>query len=141
MSNDETAAQKSSGIAKQQTLSGDLLSPDDHVEQDVCERCGAEEDLHRHHISYYPEKVATLCRSCHQRTHTDSGSPFAPEQEPGELFLSPEKESEAPDSASVTIKKINKNSYFYWIWRDGGDVRTEFLCRVDEAPSHPSFSG
>lgn len=39
--------------------------------KDACERCGATEDLMRHHPDYNkPLEVLTLCRSCHSKAHS-----------------------------------------------------------------------
>jgi hypothetical protein len=34
-----------------------------------CAKCGAQGQLDTHHVSYVPEVVAYLCRSCHRRIH------------------------------------------------------------------------
>lgn len=38
---------------------------DDHR----CQKCGATTHLQAHHKSYRPERLTTLCRSCHKKEH------------------------------------------------------------------------
>jgi hypothetical protein len=33
----------------------------------TCKRCNSNEDLHKHHITYKPERIAFLCEYCHGR--------------------------------------------------------------------------
>ena len=127
--------------SKQTTLLGSTLEPLEDPPPGVCERCGSERDLHRHHISYFPERTAALCPHCHNRVHADSASPFAPQQEPTELFASPPPDATPPTHATVTIKRIADNSYFYWVWRENDRLRSEYICPVKNAPDHHLFIG
>jgi hypothetical protein len=36
-----------------------------------------------------------------------------------------------PAKATLTIKKINDNRYFYWQWRDGDRIKSEYKGPVD----------
>ena len=38
-----------------------------------------------------------------------------------------------PAKASTTIKEINGNRYYYWQWRDGDRVRSQYRGPVDDA--------
>jgi len=40
-------------------------------------------------------------------------------------------ESEAPARATLTVKDINDNRYYYWQWRDGEKIRSESISPVD----------
>jgi len=125
----------------QMTLLGATLEPVQDPPPGICERCGRERELQRHHLSYVPERTAMLCRRCHNRVHADSGSPFAPEQQPNALFRSPPPEAAPPADATVTIKRIANNSYFYWVWREDKKLRSEYICPVDDAAAHDQFIG
>lgn len=37
---------------------------------DLCALCGATKNIIHHHISYKPEKIMFVCRSCHLKIHT-----------------------------------------------------------------------
>ncbi len=128
---------------KQKTLTGDILKPrpDSVADGAICERCGVVNDLQTHHIRYVPEQKVTLCRGCHSKVHQIDNSPFSPKQDANELFMSPSESSAAPESATVTVKQINNNSYFYWNWRDGENIQSEYICSVSNAPDHHLFSG
>jgi len=34
-----------------------------------CRKCGAKDNLQKHHISYEPEKTVILCEKCHKSLH------------------------------------------------------------------------
>ena len=38
---------------------------------------------------------------------------------------------DVPAKASITIKKINNNRYYYWQWRDGDKVRSQYKGPVN----------
>lgn len=40
-------------------------------------------------------------------------------------------EVEAPEKATLTVKTINENDYFYFQWRDGDSVKSEYVAPVD----------
>lgn len=39
-----------------------------------CELCGATKSLIHHHVSYDPEIIQILCRSCHHKVHWKNGN-------------------------------------------------------------------
>ena len=41
---------------------------------DICEICGATEDLQTHHTSYKPEIKETVCRNYHKEQHPNNGT-------------------------------------------------------------------
>jgi len=44
-----------------------------------CDLCGDTENVDGHHISYEPEEVVDLCRSCHQKVHADEEHKYHPD--------------------------------------------------------------
>ena len=124
---------------RQQTLTGETLQP--RGDNEVCSRCVATDNLEVHHIQYIPEKITTLCRSCHKHVHNCSSSPFEPTQDANELFNAPTDDCDAPTNASVTVKEINNNPYFYWNWRDEESIKSEFICALSDAAEHPLYTG
>jgi len=38
-----------------------------------------------------------------------------------------------PGKASLTVKEINGNRYYYWQWRDGDAVRSKYHGPVDSS--------
>ncbi|MEZ3165185.1 hypothetical protein [Halorubrum miltondacostae] len=38
---------------------------------------------------------------------------------------------DVPSKATITIKKINDNRYYYWQWRDGEKIRSQYKGPVD----------
>jgi hypothetical protein len=39
---------------------------------------------------------------------------------------------DVPSKATITIKKINDNRYYYWQWREGEKIRSQY-----EGPVNP----
>lgn len=46
------------------------------------------------------------------------------------------KREQAPRGASLTVKTINANDYYYWQWRDGQHIKSEYVRPVN--PSRES---
>ena len=38
---------------------------------------------------------------------------------------------DVPSKATITIKEINDNRYYYWQWRDGDQIRSQYKGPVD----------
>ncbi len=38
---------------------------------------------------------------------------------------------DAPGKATITIKEINENRYYYWQWRDGEKIRSKYKGPVN----------
>ena len=38
---------------------------------------------------------------------------------------------DAPPSATLTTKKISGNQYYYWQWREGEKIKSEYIRPVD----------
>ncbi|ACV49348.1 hypothetical protein Hmuk_3248 (plasmid) [Halomicrobium mukohataei DSM 12286] len=47
-----------------------------------------------------------------------------------ERYVSPDG---VPSKATITIKEINDNRYYYWQWRDGEQIRSQYEGPVDPA--------
>jgi hypothetical protein len=39
--------------------------------------------------------------------------------------------NKAPSGATLTTKEINGNQYYYWQWRDGEKIKSEYIRPVD----------
>jgi len=105
-----------------------------------CASCGSDKTLQSHHITYYPERRVGLCDACHRKAHENKSHPYSPKQKARDLFDNPEGVDDVADNATVTIKQINKNAYFYWQWRDGDSIKSKFICAVSEAENHKLFA-
>jgi hypothetical protein len=57
---------------------------------------------------------------------------FEEESEDDEIGERPDEFPEdVPTKATITIKEINDNRYYYWQWRDGERVRSKYKGPVD----------
>jgi len=56
------------------------------------------------------------------------------EEEPGEDELEDrpdDRPDDVPSKATLTIKEINDNRYYYWQWRDGETIRSQYRGPVN----------
>ena len=42
-----------------------------------------------------------------------------------------ERPDDIPSKATITIKEINDNRYYYWQWRDGEKIRSKYKSPVN----------
>jgi len=71
----------------------------------------------------YAEALAEH-REREARLEEDSGE--------GELAERPnDRPDDVPAKASVTVKEINDNRYYYWQWREGEKIRSRYKGPVD----------
>lgn len=49
---------------------------------EACDERLERDNIIGHHVSYFPEEVVTVCRSCHSRIHMDDS--FCPELTPSQ---------------------------------------------------------
>jgi hypothetical protein len=71
--------------------------------------------------------VDALAEYKQRQDQREQESESEPEDRPDDL---PE---EVPSGATLTIKEINDNRYYYWQWRDGEKIRSKY-----KAPVNPS---
>lgn len=110
----------------------------------VCENCGAG-DIHVHHrdgdaTNDAAENLVGLCASCHRKVHHGArDSEFLSEliddvgEFTGDAFDASEYEG-VPENATVTVKETCPGQkYYYWQWRDGDRVRSEYIEPVSDS--------
>ena len=72
------------------------------------------------HVARYAEELAE---------HKAREARLKEESDADEIDDLPE---DVPSKATITIKEINDNRYYYWQWRDGEKVKSK-----DKGPVHP----
>ncbi|SEL89237.1 hypothetical protein SAMN04488691_11092 [Haloferax larsenii] len=40
---------------------------------------------------------------------------------------------DVPSKASLTVKEINDNRYYYWQWREGDQIKSKYKGPVDKS--------
>ena len=45
--------------------------------------------------------------------------------------LAEDRPDGVPSKATITVKKINDNRYYYWQWRDGDQIKSKYKGPVD----------
>jgi hypothetical protein len=66
-------------------------------------------------LARYAEEVAEH-RECEDRRDEEAHRDDAPSDHPDDV----------PSKATLTIKEINDNRYYYWQWRDGEKIKSKY---------------
>jgi len=70
------------------------------------------------HVAHYAEALAE---------HKEREARLEEESEDSEVKARPDDlPDEVPIKATITIKEINDNRYYYWQWRDGDKIRSKY---------------
>jgi hypothetical protein len=75
------------------------------------------------HVSRYAEELAEH-KAREVRTEGESNDDETDEQ-PADI------PDDVPSKATITIKEINDNRYYYWQWRDGETVTSKYKGPVE----------
>jgi hypothetical protein len=75
---------------------------------------------------YSPEQLQHVARYAEELAeHKTREARLEEESDKNELEEQPEDLPEdVPSKATITIKEINDNRYYYWQWRDGDKIRS-----------------
>ncbi|MFC4451889.1 hypothetical protein [Halorussus aquaticus] len=77
------------------------------------------------HVASYTEELAE---------HREREERLAEKEEEDEIDERPDDLPEdVPLKATITIKEINGNRYYYWQWRDGDKIRSQYKGPVDSS--------
>ena len=71
------------------------------------------------HVVRYAEELAE---------HKSRGAHLEEETEEDDIDDLPD---DIPSKATITIKEINDNRYYYWQWRDGEKIRSKYKSPVN----------
>ena len=75
------------------------------------------------HVAHYVEELAE---------HKAREARLKEESENDEIEERPDDlPNDVPSKATITIKNINDNRYYYWQWRDGEKVRSKYKGPVN----------
>jgi hypothetical protein len=75
------------------------------------------------HVAHYAEALAE---------HKKREARLEEESEDPEVKERPDNlPDEVPTKATITIKEINDNRYYYWQWRDGDKIRSKYKGPVN----------
>jgi hypothetical protein len=75
------------------------------------------------HIARYAEELAE---------HREREARLSENEENSQAEERPEDlPDDVPSKATITVKEINDNRYYYWQWRDGDKVRSKYKGPVN----------
>jgi hypothetical protein len=77
------------------------------------------------HVAHYAEALAE---------HKERETRLEEASDDSEVKTRPDDlPDEVPTKATITIKEINDNRYYYWQWRDGDKIRSKYKGPVNPA--------
>ena len=75
------------------------------------------------HVAHYAEELGEYREREARRAEADEEDEA--EDRPADL------PDDVPSKATITIKEINDNRYYYWQWRDGDKIRSQYKGPVN----------
>ncbi|CAP15108.1 MULTISPECIES: hypothetical protein [Halobacteriales] len=93
-------------------------TPPQEIPDDVVEMLNEQSPEVLQHIAQYAEGLAE---------HREREARLAEQDEEEQIEERPEDlPDDVPSKATITIKEINDNRYYYWQWREGEKVRSQY---------------
>jgi hypothetical protein len=82
---------------------------------------------------YPPEQLQQIAQyAADLADHKEREARLAEESDESESNERPEDlPSDVPPKATITIKEINDNRYYYWQWRDGDKIKSKYKGPVN----------
>jgi len=82
---------------------------------------------------YSPEQLQHVARYAEELAeHKAREARLEEESEENEVEKRPEDHpDDVPSKATITIKEINDNRYYYWQWREGDQIKSKYKGPVD----------
>ena len=82
--------------------------------------------------SYSPDQLQDVARYAEALAeHKDREARLEEESENDEIEERPDDlPDDVPTKATITIKEINDNRYYYWQWREGDKIKSKYKCPV-----------
>jgi len=73
-------------------------------------------------VALYAEQLAVAA----ENAEADTEQHHSEEKEDSEGVANDERPETVPSKATITIKEINDNRYYYWQWREGDSVKSQY---------------
>jgi len=82
---------------------------------------------------YSPDQLRHVARYAEQLAMHKAREFRSEDESDGDEIEEPPEDlpDDVPAKATITIKEINDNSYYYWQWRDGDKVRSKYKAPVN----------
>jgi hypothetical protein len=98
-------------------------TPPQELPDDVVESLDTHSPELLRHIAQYAEELAEYREREARLAEQDDEEESEERQE--------DLPDNVPSKASITIKEINDNRYYYWQWRDGDKIRSKYKGPVN----------
>jgi len=103
-------------------MSHEPPTPPSGLSTDIVNTLGDYSTERLRHVAGYAEKLAD-----HREREARLG-----EEDEDEIEARPDGlPDDVPSKATTTIKEINDNRYYYWQWRDGDKIRSQYKGPVN----------
>jgi hypothetical protein len=97
--------------------------PPHEVPDDIVSKLGKQSPEVLRQIARFAEELAE---------HRERQARLAENEEDEEVEERPEDlPDDVPSKATITVKEINDNRYYYWQWREGEKIRSKYKGPVD----------
>lgn len=78
------------------------------------------------------EQLSAEIREVNLAEHREREARLAESDEMEEVEERPEDlPDDVPSKATITVKEINDNRYYYWQWREGEKIKSKYKGPVD----------
>jgi hypothetical protein len=104
-------------------MSDEPPTPPVELPADIVDRLSGYSPDRLQHVAHYAEELAEH-KAREARLEEESDDDEVDEQ-PDDL------PDDVPSKATITIKEINDNRYYYWQWREGNKVKSKYKSPVN----------
>jgi len=117
-------------------MSDDPPTPPADLPEEVVDALADRSPERLRELARYAEELADY-RASERRTPEDSEDVEPADEDPDDADaeagddLPDDRPPGVPGKATITIKEINDNRYYYWQWRDGDTVSSKYAGPVD----------
>lgn len=117
----------------------DRPAPPRDAPQDIIDRLQQQPPDRLEAIASYAEQLATVKRAAETESDgaVEPGDRVsfadAPDEWSADAWNDVTDDCSAPPRASVTVKEIDGRSYYYYQWREGDAVKSEYIAPVNPA--------
>jgi len=94
----------------------------DEIPENIKKRLSELDGQTLRNIALYAEQLAVAA----ENTEADTEQHDSEEKEDSEAAADDERPEAVPAKATITIKEINDNRYYYWQWREGDSVKSQY---------------
>jgi hypothetical protein len=105
------------------TMSYEFTTPPASLPTDLVNELNESDSDLLHDVATYAEELAE---------HKERKSRLEDDDKEESKKPADDLPEDVPAKATITIKKINDNRYYYWQWRDGDKIKSKYKSPVNQ---------